>query len=427
MEKPEFEVTGDRYRFEWPATEVRIELERLSEHRDGASAEITIYSQRRPAPGLVHNARFNLVSTQARQTLARSLLARMDDIDWAGALEQVCFLALDRWRSGEPAIDLRTVDPAARPRWLLYPYLEYGGPTVLFAPGGTGKSLLALAAAVTLASGQAVFGTPKAAALPVLYLDWETDRYVHAERLNAICRGAGLHQRPPVFYRRMESSLAEAATGVRREAERLHAGALVLDSLASARGGEPESAEVTLRLFAAIRSLALPLFGVDHVSRAVESNLLMEGRLNPFGSVFTTNAARNTWSIVRAGEEGSPETTVALMHQKTNNGRYERRHGYTLVFENVTDADGEERLHRLTISRCDLAVTELAAALPLKERILAELRGGPKETAALATALDKEAQVIQSRLNELKRAGKVVRLPSRGWGLAARGYGAAAI
>jgi len=172
MSKPTFTQLGDAYRFTWhdlPGT--IIELDRFREMRGDLHAEITIYYPRADGnPGLLHYAKLNLLSS-TRSRLGKSLQERVPSIDWGGLLEQVCILAVEQYRKGEPTQDLREIEPDSKPRWMLWPYIEHGGPTILAAPGGAGKSMLAMAMAYSVASGYAILGRMDAKPVPALYLD----------------------------------------------------------------------------------------------------------------------------------------------------------------------------------------------------------------------------------------------------------------
>ncbi len=414
--KPESSKLGDIYRFIWPASGVQIEFDRVGEGREGIYAEIVVAQLHEGKPTLLHASRLNLMSPTARGSAVKALAARYR-FDWSTAVDQACFLAVQKFREGEPTIDLREVNHLERPRWLLKPYLEHGGPTVLFAPGGTSKTMLAVAMSVTIASGRNLMGWLQGPAMPVLFLDWETDRFTHAERMNAICEGANLHERPPVFYRRMSTPLTESVGVIRREVDRLKAGALFIDSLGQACGGELESAETILKCFGAIRSIGLPTMVVSHVTK----NVAREGatgtyhRLSPFGSIYTENQARNTWSVQRAGEEDADEIAIALIHEKTNNGRYQKRHAYTLQFTNEGDDQGDEHMVTLDITACNLSdIAAFDVRRPLKDRILAQFERGMLRTShEIAEDLGLPVKDIAPRLSELKRNGLLVRLNDR--------------
>jgi hypothetical protein len=415
-------VIGDNFKFTWASLALEAELRRFVQRSDALMADLLIAAigeqDGRAVRKLIHRTTLNLKAGETRTRLAKYLNERRSDVPWIDVLEQLCFLGADRYEEGDPTIDLRDVDPRERPRWFLYPYLEHGGPTILFGPGGTGKSYLSLAAALTIATGSPFFGQLVGQSVPVLYLDWETDQYTHAERLQALCKGLGGVRLPnAIYYRRMVGSLGDQLGAVQREIERLGIGGGVVDSLAAARGGEPESADVTNRTMTAIRALAIPTLVVDHVSKAVMNSTRGEGRLSPFGSIYTENRARNTWSVRRAGEEGGDTFAVGLVHEKTNNGRYQKRHGFELSFVNAMDGQGEERPDSASIRSINLADNpDFEADLTLSERVLRFLRDQPAGTATpeeTAAALGVDKKAVAPRFSELKRKGALIYLNER--------------
>jgi hypothetical protein len=397
--KPTCAPTADGYSLTW-ASGIEAQVERIAEHRDELTAELTIHSARAPRPGLLHRARANLMSSQTRRTLATHLEKRDPELDWTAMLEQLCFIVIERYRSGEPAVDLRTWDGPTGTHWLLEPFIDRGGPTILFAAGGTGKSMFALAMAVSVAAGHAIVGTLRGEAGPVLYLDWETDAGTVHERMRAISAGAGIPTLPPVHYRRCIASLSEAAPEIRREILRTKAVLVVVDSFGAARGGEPESADVTIKAMNAGRSLGVPWLAVDHVTKQQGNDSAM-----PFGSAFTHNLARVTWSMDRNDGDESRQV-IALRNRKMNNGRQVPQIGYGVVYE----ADEEGVLWSVQYHRTDIADSpSLAARLPLRQRILAELARGFQTPQALAELVGADQRVVGARLTELRRAEKVVR------------------
>jgi hypothetical protein len=69
--------------------------------------------------------------------------------------------------------------------WLIEPIIPRNQLVVIFAPGGTGKSLLALYIAAALATGKEIFSEPKPPT-NVLYMDYEMSQAVLYERLTAM-------------------------------------------------------------------------------------------------------------------------------------------------------------------------------------------------------------------------------------------------
>ncbi len=83
----------------------------------------------------------------------------------------------DFWNQSFPAED-----------WLIEPIIPRNQLVVIFAPGGTGKSLLALYIAAALATGKEIFSEPKPPT-SVLYMDYEMSQAVLYERLTAMGYG----------------------------------------------------------------------------------------------------------------------------------------------------------------------------------------------------------------------------------------------
>lgn len=412
--QPQTTYLRDLHRYLYGEQGIEVVLERFQEdRRDGLIAELSVTTSREPSPGLLHHGRVNLSSTRSRESVLRALERRsgngfLSDVDWSGLLEQVCFKSLERWREGDPTIDLREVDPSERRPWVLYPLAEAGA-NLLFGDGSTGKSLLGQAVAVSVSSGRAIIGQLHAEPTPVLMLDYETDPATHAERFRAICAGAGIEEPPAVYYRRQVVSLAESAATLRKEIAKLGIGFVIIDSLGASSGGDPESADVTIRLFNAARSLGVPWLGIDHIPKSAGT------KDRPFGSTFSHNLARLSWGVERAQEPGRDSIVVGLTNWKRNNGRLVPRQAYRVRFT----SDDDERLLSVTFEGCDVAdVPDLVERLPVKDRILAALRDGKMDTRAIADALQIGQDQIRVRLNELARAGRVVHLGQE-WGLPA--------
>lgn len=417
LEVPTLTVVGDVYQLVWPESGIEMTMDRLAESKDGIQSEITVALTFGPTPGLLHYAKLNLLSTQTRGTLVKTLSSRSSIVDWGTALEQACLLVVSRYRTGEPVIDLREVDLTQATRWRIRPFVEDAAATILFADGGSGKSLFALALGVTQATGHPVLGELIGEPGAVLYLDWEADEVTHAERLAAVVEGAKIREGVlPVLYRRMVASLKEAAPYVRRDIAQHHVKLVIVDSLGAAKGGEPEGADSSIALFSAARSFGVPWIGIDHVTKAASSPTSGKGR--PYGSTYTHNLARLTWSLEQADEQTDTGFAVALTNHKRNNGRTLPRQAYRITMANYPES---ERLQCVHFEPVNIKTeTGLVEKLPLHERILAHLQRRPLPVtyAELYEQFPGEDKaVIRSRMNDLKNKGKVIQVPGERWGL----------
>jgi hypothetical protein len=413
-EVPEFTVVGDAYRFDWPAYAVQAEISHLADSRDGIYGELII---RAGADGLLYASRVNLLSAPTHHV--RTLKERIDLEDWFGMLQAMCFLAVDRYRQGDQPVPLAKVNWRERPRWILEPFIEHGGPTVLYAESASGKSTISLAMAYTVASGIPTVGTLRCKPMPVLYLDWETDAETHAERMEAIAAAHGFGEMPETLhYLRMRRSLPDSAEGIREKVAQLHVGLVVVDSLGAAGAGRAKEEDAAISIFAALRSFSTAALGVHHKRKGSPGDTSAE-RDRMYGSVYYVNLARLVWEVTGRQSDDEGPLQMALINRKHSNVKGFNRYGYEVTYE----SDGDDRLSFLKFIPRDLRdMAEFHDKLSLAERCRMELAGGAMTNRELAEAIgepEKEG-TIKTRMNEERRKGRIIQLPDGRWGLAQR-------
>lgn len=263
--------------------------------------------------------------------------------EWKWAIYDVIRIT----RLGEETVDLTTVKATSK-RWLLPPLMEAGAHTRLIAKGGEFKSLFALAVAVTVATGSnKLLGIKPTATGPVLYLDWEADPQTHAERLHALCKGAGITVAPGLInYEHHRQSLYRGAHAIAGKVAELHPLMVVVDSNAMARGisGEGAQEDSTLRMFSALRSFGAPALIVDHKS----SEAITRKKEGGYGSIFNRNLARLEWEVVRS-QNGGDSTMVAMRLLKANN----TRHGQELGFRYTISTDEKGLWDEATVEKIE--------------------------------------------------------------------------
>ena len=333
---PRATFCDDFFRFDYPDEEVSLLLERLAEKRGGGiQCELTIETAAMPHPGVLYSGNFNLLTSN--KALANTLRERQN-IDWDGILVQVAAVSKKRYREGDPLIDLAEVEPSQRSRWLMRGFVEdTTRPTLIAAGGGTGKSTIGVAAAATVATGIPFLGIEPQRQCSVLYMDWEADAEIHAERLQALWRGIGRDGAfPPglVYYQRQLASLHESVATIRRRIAEEAIGFAVLDSVGMARGDDPNSAEATIRMFAANRKLGIPVLAIDHMSKEVLSK---KTRATAIGSVYTENSVCRVW-VMKGAEQPDGSIGLSLEDVKRNNTPRQRTLAYVMRYED----DGTE-------------------------------------------------------------------------------------
>ena len=296
----------------WPDG-VRFTLTSIRDGRDGVRGELTVtHGDRR-----LHWGALALSSTAAREALRKKLKDRASGVPWNDYLEDGCWRLTQAAREGEPLVALtgRVTSPT---RELLPRLLYEGEPTLLYADGDTGKSLVALALAVAVHGGAALpFGLKPARPAPAAFLDWETSRDTLEARLALLAAGLGIDP-PPILYKRMTRPLVDEAAALAAEFARASIGFVVIDSKMFAVAGgdgaafhEPITAFYNaLRLFAPAASLIL-----NHVTGADARG---GGPSRPFGGAFAFNGPRLIWEAKR-DHEVTDATAIAFTCRKANN------------------------------------------------------------------------------------------------------------
>ncbi len=397
---------GDRIIWLWPSINIGIGFEGLYEKGSELHAEMsvdTVTPLEGGSKGHYHWSKFNLGSTRSRAEMVRYLKERNDGIAWASLLEDVVARTVEIWRAGEPIVDLYDIEAEDSPPYLVSPFLPKGETTVLFADGGSFKSYLALAMAVSVTTGKLIAGVigPEEKG-NVLYLDWETNSREISSRLRWLCRGFGIIDRPHIFYRSMYRALADDGPRLRKEVDKKKITLVVVDSIAPACGGEPENADTMLRVFNTLRGLGdVTRLVISHVSKAGAAS---KGQATPFGSVFVRNMARSVWEL-RRSEEGSDRFSIGLYHRKTNGGKLWDPIGFTVQFDS---SKGSVKLSLTEVSDDP----SLAEHTKLSDRIKHALRAGTvKYVDQLATEVGASPDSVSKtlrRLEDVERIGDSV-------------------
>jgi AAA domain len=410
VDTPDVQRLGDEIAFSWPAHGAALSFAQLREGSEGVHGEISVVSG---VLGEIHSARLNLVSTPGRRGLIKELDEAAPGLPWRAMIEIACRMAVRDLRTGEPAAPLVPRLADERGRYLVPKLLLAGETNLVFADGGSGKSLEALAISIAVAAGITLpNGLHPSRSCPVLYLDWESTRLEHEDRLARLLDGLDVAGPLPILYRPMSRALADDAATVRMEIAKHSIGLVVADSLAPACGAEPEGADSLIRAFNAMRSFGtVTRLVLAHMSKAATES---RGLSKPFGSVFAFNLSRNVWQLQRAeGEDGAAEMVLAAYHRKNNAGPLLQPMGFRFQF-----GEGRTTLHAHDIRQA----ADLTARASLAYRVVSALSSGARTAQELAEALDEAEDSVRRTLARLADKGKVIRLPKVDsripWGIA---------
>jgi hypothetical protein len=319
-----FEKVGLGYRLELPLVGTELSVAYIRRSSGELQGELTVRSNwpgARTYDGILHASRMNLTSGQTRRAIGRLIAERIegpkeDALDWVGFVDEFCTRIMAAERDGEP---IETTHGASNPSLtatLLDPFLPAGMHTVLFGDGDGGKSLIAVAFAISLVSGHAVIPAlvPHTTG-PVLYLDWETDFATVDARQAMVSRGSGLTPQS-IYYRRCSRPLRDIAEDIAGFVATAGVVLIIVDSMGMAIGqSERGTAEdATVDFYRALRYIGTTSLGVDRVAKGSDGT-------KPYGSVYRANYARATWFVKRTGEDPDGTIHVSLAHGKHNTTR----------------------------------------------------------------------------------------------------------
>lgn len=371
--------------------EVTIKVVHLKEMRDEYTGEFTITC---PTAGLLGDrlewGRFNLLSSRTRSAIAKNLSTYVEG-RWSEILDAFCHEVVVRERKG-PALEHTDPNATRTPlRYLLRPLLPLGMPTLIYGEGGTGKSTLAAAVALSVQSGRSVFPgweTPEGSG-KVLILDWEATREVWQDRLNAVAQGAEL--RPDSFaYRGCRRRLSDDAEAI---GDLILDGGIqlvIVDAVNQAFGvshQEADPAEAAIKAFTTIREVSgtdVTWLLIDHVT----GETMREGQnghtpLKAYGSVAKQWLARQQFYLAGEREASEFRQELVLKHTKANYAW--KLPPLAMVIKRDNGAIRFEFGGHVTDST-------LAAQLTLGQRITDALSDGPLSPEKLRDALGLNAK-----------------------------------
>lgn len=238
-------------------------------------------------------------------------LAGKVQIDWQHVLAEAYDAVMDSVETGTPIVRLPGVEDREGSKFRIEPIAFNGLPVIWFGRGGSGKSTLVAAAAISLHANIDLLGLPLIPG-PVLICDWETDAQTYKEQIRLICEGHGIPM-PDIAYRACMAPLVRESEEIGRFIEREGMENVFADSLGQACGGDKNSQEVTGAMFGAMRSWGTSNMLVDHIAKDEKTN-------TPYGSVYFENNARATWRA--KGTMKGNEHFLSLELEKSNLGRF---------------------------------------------------------------------------------------------------------
>jgi len=330
----------DGFLFRWPELGYEVELTRIHQTKTYATGEARFVTVNGGTKRIITETKLNLSNVKERPPLVKILNEKCANAEWPHILEVVCVIGLREHRKGSPPVILDCDGEAelVHTPFILSPLLYANLPTILYGPGDSGKSFLALYASMLLAAGGGGAGLAAPNSMPVMYLDWELSPQDMKRRMIALRQGHPELAGTTLIYRSMARPLIDATSDLTKHVRDTGIGAVVIDSLVPAAGGEPKDAETAAEFFSALKMLALPAIIIGHTPKDnpnYPTDDSTGGHRSIFGSAFFFNLARQVWEVRAIHQEhGGGDLKVGLYQRKNNMGQRHDALGFALSFTN---------------------------------------------------------------------------------------------
>ena len=320
---PSLERTGEIFTLRWHDRNVEMIVERFDTDRHhNVTAEITVQLlNSESGSGHITRGRAGLLSTfRTMIDDATDFGGERNDKDaWRVMFKQMSNAVVDRYREGEPLINLAEMKREGPKPFLLSPFIFEGSPSVIYGRGGVGKSLFCLYLAVLLNQGATQNRLKAQKKCNVIYLDYEADAEESKHRADLIAHGLGMSQGIDIYYRHCAGTLASEIDIIQKRVNEVDADIVVIDSAIPACGNALDP-DITGKFFAALRSLntgnrKVASLIIGHTTKAQDNSG------GPFGSVQWRNQPRTVWEFRADQQAGNDEIDVQLIHQKVNLGK----------------------------------------------------------------------------------------------------------
>lgn len=336
-------------------------------------------------------------------------------IDWEQCVEDLASIFLDAYNRGVPEVKLSDVEIDESSKWRVDNLIVQNHPNLLWADGGTGKSMFALFLGVLIQQGYT--DTDHNLVVEpgnVAYLDYETDEQEIAKRSRMIHKGLGMAPESSIIYQNMTTPLVDAEDKLQDLIFDHKIEMLIVDSMGMAVKGELEQQDSVTNFFAVLRRL-----GNIGVTTLVISHSNRKGEI--FGSAFTHHWSRFIWEAKKSGSSPSG-MDFTLFNRKANNVGMQPSQTWGVDFTDdsvvytrgdtfMTDLKGELSYAQLVFKIIESEGAKTAEQL--KEQI-ASLKADPVDRAHSNVSTEiskakKKGTLVETETGLLELSGRVNR------------------
>jgi hypothetical protein len=336
--------------------------------------------------------RINLLSMSTREACRRELDGIFGkEVGWTALLSKAAAKAQDAYLRVDRSVC--TSDIAAPPaiQFLVEGLVPEDGLTIFFGAGSSTKTYQLYQMALCVSRGEPFVGRGTRRTR-VMVIDYETGQGMYGLRMRRLCEGLGLGPdlsgaRDVIYWWAQGIPLEDQIDSIRRCIDAHQIGALFLDHIAAACGGDATEQAVASRFQRTLGKLGLPMVGLAHITGQAAND--PQAAYRPFGSIYWENQARRTYFVLRYQEQESALANVGFYPRKINDGARAADFGVNVTFE---DPGGPVSINATAIN----ATPHLMKARGPEWQLFEALDGE-----ATVTALSKKTGIGERRVKDL--------------------------
>lgn len=235
----------------------------------------------------------------------------MPELFWERLLNHATTTCRSLAKQGDPLQYIRDAVTPVGGLWSIPKIALSTLPTIWFGDGDSGKSLVALIAAVALHTGGPVGGMVPSVQKRCMWLDFEFDMWAHKERMMAILGTRNSSDLPDIGYLKCTNPLEFEVDRIRAAMREHGTEFVIIDSVGAACGGEPESAAAALSFSRGLSKLKCGSLLIAHTTKAGDNS-------KPFGSVFWYNLSRLIYFVQKGDQSQNGLLEVSFDSRKAN-------------------------------------------------------------------------------------------------------------
>lgn len=340
-----------------------------------------------------------LMNIDARWKLSKHLEILEKSIPWQEVLTIAFTKVINELLAQDEPIRLQEVD--VQQHYFIKPLIA-DPYTLIFAPGGSGKSYLALLLAIAAQNGISLGTFDIQEKINTLYLDWEASEKDLSRRFTLLKHGLEQEVKSPL-YRNLALPLTYEFDKILDDVVRHNIKLIIIDSVVPALGGNINHADVVGEFFSMLKQFynanGTRVLLLTHISK--QDKREAEDK-SPIGSVYFENYPRLVWEL----------KSVSL--------RDKLQIDLTPFKYNVSRPSNLSFLFKFRLNAIDILTTEIVEEVDdVKEFIvqIVEQEGELKIKDVIQKVKSQfgyHENTIRKKIEELKRAGA---LSSAGYGV----------